>query len=88
MGEKKPGYNLLPLSKRTTAPYKETKLNRAISKGCSQAVANELGGFNRQEFLLAAVSWLIKNNLPLSQFKSKSFREMIQLASVEAEQAL
>jgi hypothetical protein len=67
---------------------KETTLDRALQKGCSQAVANELAGFNTQEFRLAAVSWLIENNLPLSQFESTSFRTMIQLASVEAERAL
>jgi hypothetical protein len=77
MGEKKSDHNLLPPSKRTTAPYKETTLDRAIGKDCSQAVANELGGFSIQEFRLAAVSWLIKNNLLLSQFESKSFRKMI-----------
>ncbi|KAG9388511.1 Dimer-Tnp-hAT domain containing protein [Pyrenophora tritici-repentis] len=57
-------------------------------KGCSQAVANELTNFNIQEFRLAAVTWLVENNLPLSQFESSSFRNMIQLASVEAERAL
>ncbi|KAI0603642.1 hypothetical protein TUN205_12148, partial [Pyrenophora tritici-repentis] len=52
------------------------------------AVANELTNFNIQEFRLAAVTWLVENNLPLSQFESSSFRNMIQLASVEAERAL
>jgi hypothetical protein len=88
LGEEKKGYNLLPPSKRTMAPRKETTLDRVMGKGCSQAAANELGGFNVQEFRLAAVSWLIENNLLLSQFESKSFREMIQLASVEAERSL
>ncbi|KAG9386150.1 hypothetical protein A1F94_002900 [Pyrenophora tritici-repentis] len=77
------------LLKRTTvAPRKETLLERALQKGCSQAVANELTNFNIQEFRLAAVTWLVENNLPLSQFESSSFRNMIQLASVEAERAL
>ncbi|KAG9387038.1 Dimer-Tnp-hAT domain containing protein [Pyrenophora tritici-repentis] len=79
----------LLLRKRTTvAPRKETLLERALQKGCSQAVANELTNFNIQEFRLAAVTWLVENNLPLSQFESSSFRNMIQLASVEAERAL
>ncbi|KAG9378443.1 Dimer-Tnp-hAT domain containing protein [Pyrenophora tritici-repentis] len=79
----------LEASKRTTvAPRKETLLERALQKGCSQAVANELTNFNIQEFRLAAVTWLVENNLPLSQFESSSFRNMIQLASVEAERAL
>ncbi|KAG9379212.1 Dimer-Tnp-hAT domain containing protein [Pyrenophora tritici-repentis] len=72
----------------TVAPRKETLLERALQKGCSQAVANELTNFNIQEFRLAAVTWLVENNLPLSQFESSSFRNMIQLASVEAERAL
>ncbi|KAG9382314.1 Dimer-Tnp-hAT domain containing protein [Pyrenophora tritici-repentis] len=66
----------------------KTLLERALQKGCSQAVANELTNFNIQEFRLAAVTWLVENNLPLSQFESSSFRNMIQLASVEAERAL
>ncbi|KAG9375515.1 hypothetical protein A1F94_013919, partial [Pyrenophora tritici-repentis] len=47
-----------PPSKRTVAPRKETLLERALQKGCSQAVANELTNFNIQEFRLAAVTWL------------------------------
>jgi hypothetical protein len=35
----------------------------------SQAVANQLSGFNIQSFRLAAVGWLIKNNHPLSEFE-------------------
>ncbi|KAG9387108.1 Dimer-Tnp-hAT domain containing protein, partial [Pyrenophora tritici-repentis] len=70
------------------SPRKETLLERALQKGCSQAVANELTNFNIQEFRLAAVTWLVENNLPLLQFESSSFRNMIQLASVEAERAL
>ncbi|KAG9382288.1 Dimer-Tnp-hAT domain containing protein [Pyrenophora tritici-repentis] len=89
LGEDKKGHGLKPPSKRTTvAPRKETLLERALQKGCSQAVANELTNFNIQEFRLAAVTWLVENNLPLSQFESSSFRNMIQLASVEAERAL
>jgi hypothetical protein len=56
LGEEKKGYSLKPLSKRTMAPPKQTTLDRALQKGCSQAVANELAGFNTQEFRLAAVS--------------------------------
>ncbi|KAG9384305.1 Dimer-Tnp-hAT domain containing protein [Pyrenophora tritici-repentis] len=89
LGEDKKGHGLKPPSKRTTvAPRKETLLERALQKGCSQAIANELTNFNIQEFRLAAVTWLVENNLPLSQFESSSFRNMIQLASVEAERAL
>jgi hypothetical protein len=88
LAENKKGHGLNPPSKRTIAPPKETTLDRALQKGASQAVANKLGGFNIQQFRLAAVTWLVENNLPLSQFELRSFRDMIQLAGVEAEQAL
>jgi hypothetical protein len=86
--EDKKGYGLKPPSKRTVALPKETTLDRALQNGASQAIANELGGFNIQQFRLAAVTWLVENNLSLSQFESRSFRDMIQLAGVEAERAL
>lgn len=60
------------------APPAETVLESALKKGCSQAVANLLGGFNVQQFRLAAVGWLVDNNLPLSSFEAPSFRTMIQ----------
>jgi len=82
------GHGLRPLGEQSSAPQAETLLDRALQNGCSQAIANVLASFNIQEFRLAAVSWLIDNNLPLSQFESKSFRAMIQLANVEAERAL
>ena len=86
--ERKKGHHMQPPGKQSTAPHAPTALDRAVSKGCSQAVANDLAEFNTQQFRLAAVSWLVDNNLPLSQFESPSFRTMIQLASVEAERAL
>ncbi|KAI1680968.1 Dimer-Tnp-hAT dimerization containing protein [Pyrenophora tritici-repentis] len=50
LGEDKKGHGLKPPSKRTTvAPRKETLLERALQKGCSQAVANELTNFNIQD---------------------------------------
>jgi hypothetical protein len=85
LAENKKGHGLNPPSKRTIALPNETTLDRALQKGASQAVANELGGFNNQQFRLAAVTWLVENNLPLSQFESRSFCDMIQLAGVEAE---
>jgi hypothetical protein len=88
LAENKKGHGLNPPSKRTIALPKETTLNRALQKGASQAVANKLGGFNIQQFRLAAVTWLVENNLPLLQFESWSFCDMIQLAGVEAERAL
>jgi hypothetical protein len=88
LSEEKKGHGLKPPSKRTMALPKETTLDRMLQKGCSQVVANELASFITQEFQLAAVSWLIENNLPLSQFESTLFCKMIQLASVEAEWVL
>jgi hypothetical protein len=43
------------------------------SKPVSQAVANHLSGFDVQVFQLAAVTWLSKNNHPLSELKSPTF---------------
>jgi hypothetical protein len=54
----------------------------------SQSVANAIGNFDVQSFQIAAVSWLVHNNLALRQFEDPGFRKMIQFASPEAEQAL
>jgi hypothetical protein len=54
----------------------------------SQSVANEIGHFNVQRFRLAAVKWLVDNNIPLSQFGQPNFWEMIKFANPEAEEAL
>jgi hypothetical protein len=54
----------------------------------SQAVANELGGFNNQLFRLAAVGWLVDNNHPLSKFEKPAFRDMLAATSLQAEAAL
>jgi hypothetical protein len=54
----------------------------------SQEVANELSSFNTHRFRLAAVSWLVNNNYPLSKFKTPAFRNIIALANLEAEAAL
>jgi hypothetical protein len=68
---------------------KESFLRRVLVGGkVSQAVANELSGFNTQRFRLAAVSWLVKNNHPLSEFESPAFRQLIAMANPEAESAL
>ena len=42
----------------------------------SREVANALSGFNTQRFRLAAVSWLVDNNHPLSEFNSLAFRRL------------
>ena len=54
----------------------------------SQRVANEIGNFDVQSFRIAAVSWLVDNNLALCQFEDPAFRRMIQFANPEAERAL
>ncbi|KAA8615967.1 hypothetical protein PtrV1_11367 [Pyrenophora tritici-repentis] len=56
--------------------------------GVSQRVANEIGNFDVQSFRIAAVSWLVDNNLALCQFEDPAFRRMIHFANPEAEQAL
>jgi hypothetical protein len=54
----------------------------------SQAVANEIGHFDVQEFRLAAVGWLVDCNIPLRQFEEPAFRRMIEFANPEAARAL
>jgi hypothetical protein len=54
----------------------------------SQAVANQLSGFNNQRFSLAAVAWLIDSNHPLSEFKKPAFQHLIALANPLAERTL
>jgi hypothetical protein len=56
--------------------------------GVSQRVANKIGNFNVQSFQIAAVSWLVDNNLALCQFEDPAFRRIIQFANPEAKQAL
>jgi hypothetical protein len=54
----------------------------------NQATANAMGNFDVQAFRLAAVTWLVNNNIALSQFEHPAFRSMIQFANPEAERAL
>jgi hypothetical protein len=60
----------------------------AASVKVPQDVANELGGFDQQRFRLVAVMWLVDNNHPLREFRSPSFREMMELANPAALAAL
>jgi hypothetical protein len=53
-----------------------------------QTAANKLFGFNTQRFQMAAVSWLVENNHPLSEFESPAFRRLITAANPQAETAL
>jgi hypothetical protein len=54
----------------------------------SQETANAVRNFNIQAFQLAAVTWLVDNNIPLSQFEQPAFRSMIQFANPKVELAL
>jgi hypothetical protein len=54
----------------------------------TQAVANELLGFHCQDFCVAAVSWLVKNNHPLHEFKTLAFRALLEAANLEAARTL
>lgn len=88
--EKKRGHGYKAPSKAAAVQSKST-LWRAINNNkiaVSQGLANELSGFSTQTFRLAAVSWLVENNHPLSEFKTPAFRQLIAHANPEAEQAL
>jgi hypothetical protein len=54
----------------------------------TQDLANELTGFNCQEFCLAAINWLVENNHPLSKFTTLAFCRMLEVANPEATAAL
>jgi hypothetical protein len=54
----------------------------------SQTAANKLLSFNTQRFRMAAVSWLVKNNHPLSEFEIPAVRRLIAAANPQAEAAL
>ena len=54
----------------------------------TQDLANELAGFNCQEFRLAAVDWLVENNHPLSEFTTPAFCRILKAANPEATAAL
>jgi hypothetical protein len=50
LGERKKGHFIAPPSEESTALPAPTSLESALAKGCSQAVANKLAGFDTQEF--------------------------------------
>jgi hypothetical protein len=86
--ETRPGHgHTLPGKSRVIT---DSSLRRMLQAGVSvsQAVANELSGFNIQRFRLAAVGWLVDNNHPLSEFEKPAFRNLIAAANPEAEAAL
>ncbi|KNG46889.1 transposase-like protein [Stemphylium lycopersici] len=76
---------------KSAVAAKPTWLQRLLKDGnnrMSQKVANELAGFNTQRFRLAAVSWLVENNHPLSEFETPAFRRLLEAANLLAERAL
>jgi hypothetical protein len=87
--EQRPGHGHVAPGKPRVAIY-ETPLRRMLKAGIpvSQAVVNELGGFNNQRFRLAAVGWLVDNNHLLSAFEKPAFRDMLAAANPQAEAAL
>jgi hypothetical protein len=88
LGEKRRGHSHQPPSKETRSTALNALQIVLTGNRVSQAVANELSGFNTQRFRLAAVGWLVEANLPLSTFKSPAFRQLIALANPQAEAAL
>jgi hypothetical protein len=75
LADEKPGHSILAPGK-TLKLKLESSVYSALMAGklpVSQAVANQLSGFNNQRFRLAAVAWLIDNNHPLSEFKKPAF---------------
>jgi hypothetical protein len=90
LAENKIGHNIVAPGK-TAISTPAAGVYSALLAGklpVSQAVANQLSGFNIQSFRLAAVGWLIENNHPLSEFESPAFRKLIALANPLAEDAL
>ncbi|KAI1522473.1 hypothetical protein PtrSN001C_011831 [Pyrenophora tritici-repentis] len=88
--EQKRGHGQSPPSK-TAASTKVSWLERMLKQNSgkvSQTAANELLGFNTQRFRMEAVSWLVENNHPLSEFESPAFRRLIAAANPQAEAAL
>ena len=88
--EQKRGHGQNPPGK-TAASTKVSWLERMLKQSngnVSQTAANELLGFNTQRFRMAAVSWLVENNHPLSEFESPAFRRLIAAANPQAEAAL
>jgi hypothetical protein len=79
-------YELNTLVQKETSDHVEGK--PPPSDTVAQATANELSGFNTTRFRLAAVTWLVDSNHPLSEFKRPSFRTMLAMANSEAEAAL
>jgi hypothetical protein len=68
----------------------QLSLRQAFEDGIevSQRAVNAMGNFNIQRFRQTAVLCLLDSNLPMELLSPPSFREMINLANLEAEAAL
>lgn len=89
--QKKRGHSYLAPSKARLTNVVDGSLRAIIKNGkikVTQAVANELSGFDCQDFRVAAVSWLVENNHPLREFETPAFRAMLRAANPEAARAL
>jgi hypothetical protein len=88
--EQKRGHGYQPPGKAAVMA-KESFLRRVLKDGkvnIMQTVANGFAGFSTQRFRLAAASWLVENNHPLSEFETPAFRRLVAAANPEAELAL
>ncbi|KAI2476676.1 hypothetical protein Ptr902_12023 [Pyrenophora tritici-repentis] len=92
MGQNRAGHRLNRQGQSTQAilPRGQMTLRVLGESGAVvlQAIANAIGNFNVQAFRYAVVSWLIKNNHPLREIETASFREIVAYANPEAVDAL
>ncbi|PZC88553.1 hypothetical protein A1F95_10865, partial [Pyrenophora tritici-repentis] len=92
MGQNRAGHRLNRQGQSTQAilPRGQITLRVLGESGAvvPQAIANAIGNFNVQAFRYAVVSWLIKNNHPLREIETASFREIVAYANPEAVDAL
>jgi hypothetical protein len=89
--QQKRGHGHLAPSKARPTKVVDGLLRAILKNGkikVTQAVANELLDFDCQDFCIAAVSWLVKNNHPLHKFKTPAFCAMLEAANPEAARAL
>ncbi|KAF7572915.1 hypothetical protein PtrM4_078200 [Pyrenophora tritici-repentis] len=92
MGQNRAGHRLNRQGQSTQAILSHGQMTlRVLGESGAvvpQAIANAIGNFNVQAFRYAVVSWLIKNNHPLREIETASFREMVAYANPEAVDAL
>jgi hypothetical protein len=86
LAEDKPGHRIFPPGKQPQGSV-FAQLQRA-SVPISQAVANQINGFNNQRFRYAVIDWIVANNHPISELETPAFRRLIGIANPLAEAAL